>query len=156
MRHAKSDWEHNLPDIERPLNKRGKKAAAKMGEELLKRNIAPDIILSSPANRARTTAELVIEAIGYEKELLIVKDFYFGYTDSILDKVKTIEKVNSTVLIIGHNPIWEDLLMGLSKDNQYVTMPTAALACLSFDIDDWSGIELKSGKQEWLITPKTI
>ena len=156
MRHAKSDWGNNLPDIERPLNKRGNKAAPLMGKELIKRDKFPDLIISSPANRAVSTAKKVIEAIDYKKELLIVKDFYFGFTQTIIKSIKSIDNQNNTVIIIGHNPIWEDLVSELSKDDRFIVMPTAAVASIVFDVDDWKKIKEGTGKLEWLITPKGL
>lgn len=154
MRHAKSDWGNNLPDIERPLNKRGKKAAPFMGEELVKRNKTPDLILSSPAKRAVSTAKRVIEAINYQNELVIVKDFYFGYMEHIINSIKSIDNKNNIAMIVGHNPLWEDLVTELSNDGSFVVMPTAAAASLVFEIEDWRMIKEHSGKLEWIITPK--
>ena len=156
MRHAKSDWGNNLPDIERPLNKRGKKAAPVMGKELLKRNKKPGLILSSPAKRAVSTAKRVIEAIDYKKEMLIVKDFYFGYMEHIINSIKTIDSENDIIMVIGHNPLWEDLIAELSSKSSFITMPTAAIASLVFETDDWSSITEHSGKLEWIITPQNL
>ncbi len=156
MRHAKSDWGNNLPDIERPLNKRGKKSAPFMGEELIKRNKLPDLIISSPAKRAVSTAKRVIEAINYQKEMLIVKDFYFGYMEHILNSIREIGNENNIIMIVGHNPLWEDLVVELASDNDFIAMPTAAVASLVFEIDDWNLVKENSGKLEWIITPKGL
>ena len=156
MRHAKSDWGKNLPDIERPLNKRGEKAAPIMGKELMKRNKTPDLLLSSPAKRALETAKKIIEAIDYQKELIIVKDFYFGYMEHIINSIKTIDNENNIAMIVGHNPLWEDLVAELSSKSGFITMPTAAVASLMFETDDWSTITEQSGKLEWIITPKSL
>jgi len=156
MRHAKSDWGNNLPDIERPLNKRGKKAAPFMGEELVKRNKTPDLILSSPAKRAVNTAKRVIEAIDYQKELVIIKDFYFGYMEHIINSIKSIDNENNVAMIVGHNPLWEDLVTELSKKSDFIVMPTAAIASLVFNTDDWRMIKEHGGELEWIITPKGL
>ena len=156
MRHAKSDWANNLPDIERPLNSRGKKAAPFMAEQLRKLNKIPDIIMCSPAKRAVSTAKKVIKVINYEKELLIVEDFYFGHINRIIDLIKSISNENASVLIVGHNPIWEDLIMTLINKGTYIVMPTAAIASVIFDVDDWQKISEKTGDLEWLITPKGL
>lgn len=156
MRHAKSDWGKNLPDIERPLNKRGGKAAPVMGEELMKRNKTPDLILSSPAKRAVRTAKRVIKAIDYQKELVIVKDFYFGYMEHIINSIKTVDNENNTIMVVGHNPLWEDLVVELSNESSYIVMPTSAIASLVFETDDWGMIKEHSGKLEWIITPKGL
>ena len=156
MRHAKSDWANNSPDIDRPLNKRGKKAAPFMGEELINRNKIPDLILSSPAKRARCTAERVIEVINYKKELVVVKDFYFGHMANIIGTINSISNDNNIIMIVGHNPIWEDLIMSLINTKNYIVMPTAAIASLIFETDDWQNIKENSAKLEWIITPKGL
>ena len=157
MRHAKSDWgNENLTDFDRPLNKRGNKAAPFMGEEIKKRNKLPDIIISSPANRAKTTAILVAEASNYKKEIVFEKDFYFGYTEDIIGKIKSVDTSIDRIMIVGHNPIWEGLVSSLSKNNPYVTMPTAAIASINFDINDWSELKFGTGTLEWLIKPKEL
>ncbi len=157
MRHAKSDWSDNsLADFDRPLNNRGKKAAPFMGTELLKRNKKPDLIISSPANRAKTTAEKVAEAVGYSKKIQLEKDFYFGYTDEIIEVLKKVDYQNNTVLIFGHNPTFESLISVLANNNSYIRMPTASVASLLFEIDDWIALKKNTGKLEWLISPKEL
>lgn len=156
MRHAKSDWANNSPDIERPLNKRGKKAAPFMGKELISRNKKPDLIFSSPAKRAVCTAEKVIESMDYQKELTLVKDFYFGHMENIISTINAIDNDHSIVMIVGHNPIWEDLILSLSKKKGYIAMPTAAIASLIFETDDWQNIKENSAELEWIITPKGL
>ena len=75
LRHAKSSWKHtNLSDHERPLNKRGKKAAPLIGQLLYEQDLVPDIILSSTARRARNTAEIVAEVSGFEGEIYYLDD----------------------------------------------------------------------------------
>ncbi len=157
MRHAKSDWsDGSLTDFDRPLNGRGKKAAPFMGTELLKRNKLPDLIISSPANRAKTTAEKVAKTSGYTKEIQLEKDFYFGYIDEIIKIIKSIDNQNNTTLILGHNPTFESLVSVLSKNSSYVRMPTASIASLLFEIDNWSELGKNTGKLEWLILPKEL
>ena len=157
MRHAKSDWSDNsLADFDRPLNNRGKKAAPFMGNELLKRNKTPDLIISSPANRAKTTAEKVAETAGYTKKILLEKDFYFGYIDEIIEILKKVDNQNDTVLILGHNPTFESLLSVLTENNIYARMPTAAIASILFEINDWTNLKKDTGKLEWLILPKEL
>lgn len=156
MRHAKSDWGNNLPDIERPLNKRGEKAAPLMAEHLKKKSKIPDLILSSPAKRAKCTADLVKKTLAYSKDIEIVNQFYFGYISDIIYIIKNIDNHHNTVLILGHNPIWEDLVSEFINYEDYVAMPTAAIASIIFDTDDWQKISEKNAKLEWLNTPKNL
>ena len=157
MRHAKSDWgDSSLSDFDRPLNKRGKKAAPFMGNELSIRNKVPDLIISSPANRAKTTAEKFAESAGYKGTIQHEKDFYFGYIDEIIQVVKKSDKQYERIMIVGHNPTLESLIASLTKNSAYARMPTAAIASILFEIDDWSKLEEKSGTLEWLILPKEL
>jgi len=157
MRHAKSDWDNeNLTDFERPLNKRGEKAAQFMGEEINKRNKLPDIIISSPANRAKTTAKLFAKASNYTKEIIFEKDFYFGHIEDVLDIIKKMDNSIDRIMVVGHNPTCENFVTELSENYPYVTMPTAAIASINFDIENWSDLEYGIGDLEWLIKPKKL
>ncbi len=154
MRHAKSDWGQNLPDIERPLNKRGKKAAPLMAEQLKKMNKIPELIISSPAQRAMSTAERVKENLNLKKDIKVVETFYFGYMADVIEEIKNTDDQYDRILIVGHNPVWEDLVSELSSDHEYIVMPTAAIASVIFDANSWR--KIKKGKLEWMITPKGV
>ncbi len=157
MRHAKSDWaDSSIADFDRPLNNRGKKAAPFMGNELKKRGKVPDLIISSHANRAKTTAEKVATATGYTKEIQLEKDFYFGCIDKITEAIQKSDNQHNTILIIGHNPTWESLVSTLTETSVYTRMPTAAIASILFDIDSWTKLKKNTGKLEWLILPKEL
>src|SRR3972149_8202033 len=92
VRHAKSSWKNpRLDDFERPLNKRGRRDAPLMGEKLKERQILPDLILSSPAKRARKTADLIAKAIGYPgKSSQFVDKMYHCGASVLLDLVTTL------------------------------------------------------------------
>lgn len=157
MRHAKSDWsDSSLSDFDRPLNKRGKKTAPFMGQVISERNKTPDLIISSPANRAKTTAKTVAENCDYKGEIQFERDFYFGYVDEIIEIVKKADQKHDVIMVVGHNPTLESLVSVLTDDNTYESMPTAALASINFNIDDWSKLRKDSGKLEWLLIPKEL
>ncbi len=157
MRHAKSDWGNSsLSDFDRPLNNRGIKAAPLMGKELLKRNKVPELIVSSPANRAKTTAEMASFACGYKNDIIHEKEFYFGSIDEIIKLFKAFDDQYERIMVVGHNPTSESLIYKLIKENQHIEMPTAAVASLVFDINSWQDLEIKSAKLEWLISPKQL
>ncbi|MCF6240646.1 MAG: histidine phosphatase family protein [Bacteroidales bacterium] len=155
MRHAKSDWGNNLPDIERPLNNRGKKAAPLMADYLKKVKKNPDIILSSPAKRAMSTAKIMKEKLELDKDIIIIKAFYFGFMNELMNTIKAIDNKYETVLIVGHNPVWEDLVSDLTGEAAYI-MPTAAIASIIFNTDDWQKITETDSKLEWSVTPKFL
>ncbi len=155
MRHAKSDWsDYSLSDFERPLNKRGLNDAPLMGKQILKHNKNIDLIISSPAKRAKTTAELVAKTVDYQKDIQFEQTFYGGSEDDIEVILTQTEKTQNVVLMVSHNPTIEMLIYSFLKKKQEIIMPTAAIASLLFDVDDWAKIEASKAKLEWLIVPK--
>ena len=139
LRHGKSSWKYNdLADHDRPLKRRGKEDAEKMGKHILKNDLVPQLIISSSATRARRTARLVAYASGYGSE--IVKDHSI-YMAGPGDIIRTLQKVNDDtkrVMIVGHNPGLEDLLANLTEN--YYALPTCALAHIDLPITSWSEI----------------
>jgi len=157
MRHAKSDWsDHSLSDFERPLNKRGKKAAPRMAEEIKRLNIIPDAIVSSPAKRAKMTAKIVAKDMNFASDILWDSDFYFGSASNYLKALYSFSDEIERVLLIGHNPTVEDLVHSLSDTRVYLDMPTAALVSLSIDIKTWKELSEHSCKFDWIIKPKEL
>ena len=139
LRHAKSSWKHpDLADHDRPLNKRGKRAAPRMGELLSEEDLLPDLILSSSAKRARTTGELFSETSGYEGEFRVNRDLYAHYAGAYLDMLSDLGEDYERVMVIGHNPGLEELVEELTGD--WIRMPTAALAVVELPIQDWSDL----------------
>lgn len=154
MRHAKSDWADNsIRDFDRPLNKRGKIAAPIMGQEIKKRELNPDLIISSPALRAKMTAEAVAEKTNYNKEIVWDESFYFGYTNEIIQKVKKIDENFEKVIIFGHNPTWSAIAEKLS--GEYFNMKTADLVVLEYD-GKWKDLKDFSCKVVNYISPKEL
>ena len=138
LRHAKSSWkDSDIDDHERPLNKRGKKDAPRMGQLLKEENLLPDLILSSSAKRCRKTAEHVIAASGYRGETRFCGEIYEAHASALVDFLAKIGEAKR-VLFIGHNPGMEELLESLI--GIYTPLSTAALAQVELDIDSWAGI----------------
>ncbi|MBN1766145.1 MAG: histidine phosphatase family protein [Sedimentisphaerales bacterium] len=141
MRHAKSSWkDQSLSDHERPLNKRGKRDAPRMGELIKQKHLVPDMIISSTAVRARKTAEKVAQACGYTGEVVLRQELYHASPGTCLAVLARLGADNETVLLIAHNPGMVELLDMLS-DNP-LDFPTAALAQITFEVDEWSDISL--------------
>ncbi|WP_425613481.1 histidine phosphatase family protein [Anatilimnocola sp. NA78] len=146
LRHAKSSWkDSDLDDHDRPLNKRGKRDAPRMGQLLLDENLLPDLIVCSSAKRTRRTAELVSETSGYRGETRITGDVYEAWADRLLTTIQAFPAEASRVLLIGHNPGLEELLEAVTGN--YRPLSTAALAWLEFPVDDWREIN-KENKAE--------
>lgn len=140
LRHAKSSWDNaHLADHERPLNERGQRDAPRMGRLLRSSGLVPDLIVSSSAERALTTAEAVALACDYDKPIHVTRRLYHALPDAYLAAVREFAQDEERVMVVGHNPGIEDLVERLGGELQ--RMPTAALAQVEFDISYW--LELK-------------
>ena len=140
LRHAKSSW--NLPaldDHERPLNKRGRLDAPRMGELVRENGLIPDVVISSDAVRTRLTAEAVAEAARYAGKILLDPHLYMASPDDILSLLPTVRENAETVMIVGHNPGLEELVEHLTGERQ--DLPTAALAQIGLPIDQWRNLK---------------
>lgn len=157
MRHAKSSWKEPLPDHERPLNKRGKKAAKRMGRYLAEQGIHPDLILSSDAVRARETARRVAKAMDFPPEKIeVVPELYEAGVSEILSVIRRTDPGTSTLLLIAHNPGVSEAAVALSGRTDYAWLPTAAIVGVEFDVADWKKIGEKRGRTVFYAAPKTI
>jgi len=153
MRHAKAETPPDYPsDFERPLADRGRKDACFTGNLFKSKNIVPDMIISSPAKRAIKTAELFAENIGFTEKIVQNKDFYEAYMEDILSVLKTVPENINTLMIVGHNPTWENLASRLT--GEYVSMPTCAVAIIDFKKEKWSEITFKTCTLSELFKPK--
>ncbi|MCO6509683.1 MAG: histidine phosphatase family protein [Aridibacter famidurans] len=153
LRHAKSSWDYpELPDFERPLNKRGEKAAPYMGELMRSKGLVPDVIVSSPAKRAKTTARLAAEAGGFDAELEFDERVYGAGANTLAYIIADFEDSADTAMIVGHNPGFEDLVGALT--GEHPRFPTAALAVIDLEISVWSETERGKGMLRELFIPK--
>lgn len=155
MRHAKSSWDNaNLRDFDRPLAERGRRDAPRMAQALVALDSAPDFIVSSPAVRARETIEAVVHEGELTAPLAFNEGIYDASTAGLMQIVRRLPDEHRRVLMVGHNPGFEDLLTRLTGERGRV--PTAALACIEFQVDHWDDIEDGQGKLVWLLTPKQL
>ena len=144
LRHAKSSWkEQGLADHGRPLNRRGKRDAPRMGRLLNVEGLVPDRIVSSTANRARTTALKVAEECGYGKAIEINEDLYLATPEDQLAVLRDLYFDEPCVMLVGHNPGLESLLYLLTGEDE--RLPTAALAQISLDIESWADLREHAG-----------
>jgi phosphohistidine phosphatase len=141
LRHAKSSWgDSSLPDHDRPLNKRGKAAAPRMGRLLRDEGLVPDLVVTSTAVRAQATAFAVIEACGYVGAVRSARSLYLAPPSAYVDLIRELDESIERVLMIGHNPGIETLFSELVGRPE--AMPTAGLAALAIPIDDWLELDL--------------
>jgi phosphohistidine phosphatase len=145
IRHAKSSWkDETLDDFERTLNKRGKSNAVMMGSLLKEKNIMPDIILSSPAKRAKITAEIIAKKVDYLKDI-VFDDGVYESTQSKLHKILTkVDDKNGILFLVGHNPSLNMLVEGYVELNENI--PTCGVVEIEFECDKWADIDAKNAK----------
>ena len=147
VRHAKSSWkDSSLGDIDRPLNKRGRRSAPDMGMRMAEQGHMPDLIISSPANRALSTARIIAEQLDYETLDIIQNDkMYFSGTGQMRHLLESVDDRYRKVMMVGHNPAMTWFLNDLgntSVDN----MPTCAIAVIGFDIASWRDLSSARGE----------
>lgn len=155
LRHAKSSWENaDLSDYERPLNERGLQAAPLVGGVMKKNLLQPALILSSPAKRAAQTAALIKDATEFEGEVRFDERIYEASPARLLEIISEQNEKFESLMLVGHNPGLEGLLRFLIGKTE--AMPTAALAVVDLETDNWNKINSASGKLRTLIRPKEI
>ena len=162
LRHAKSDWDTSAPsDFDRPLAKRGKRDAPRVGEWLYREGLVPNHIISSPAERARQTAIKVCKGLDCNKnQILWEPDVYDADLDRLLGVLARCPAGSPTVLLVGHNPGLEALVdhltggdYGESEDGKL--LPTAAIARLEMP-DDWTTLEAGCAVLLAIVRPKEL
>ena len=164
LRHAKSDWGNpGLTDFDRPLNKRGRKAAKKIGRILRERGLSFSQIVSSPAQRAKETVERF--RIGYEQDcdVRFEPTIYLASTGTLLGLVNGLPDDAGTVMIVGHNPGFHDIVLRLTREtgdglrNKVgANFPTGAFALIDFPADKWAEVEPATGEIRQVIFPREL
>jgi phosphohistidine phosphatase len=155
LRHAKSSWKDpGQADFERPLNGRGREAAPLVGQFMSKKKIRPDLILCSPAERARQTAALVMQSAKLTSELRFDERIYEADASRLLEVVSQIDESVDIALLVGHNPGMEDLVSTLTGEQH--SMPTAALARITLDVEKWNKVREGTGSLDWLVRAKEL
>ncbi len=156
FRHGEADSGFNYnSDHERPLTLLGISEAEKVGTYLANINKIPDLVISSSANRANTTANKAIKAGKWKCDKIIEKGIYGGGPDYLLNLAKSQNDKYNFIAFVGHEPNFSIFIEKAASMN-YVSFPTAAAACISFDIDTWNHIEFGFGELDFLTTPKEL
>ena len=163
LRHAKSSWEDfQGNDHDRPLNPQGLEAAPLMGKVLASLSPPPELILTSTAQRAHQTATLVLEVLyqHHEHKIALIDDpqIYSSSTMDLFHRILEFPSGKNTVLLIGHNPVLEELVSLLSSGsvNGNIHMPSAALASIKFENTTWENITVGDGILNMLLFPKLV
>ncbi len=141
IRHAKSSWKDaGRPDFDRPLNKRGKRDAPEMGRRLRERGRVPDLILSSPARRARKTAGKIAREMGYPRGAIRFEEsLYGGGAAGVLSAIRRQDDSFQSLAVVGHNPALTELANRLG-DREIDNIPTCGVVVLRFDVDRWEDV----------------
>ncbi|MBB3018322.1 phosphohistidine phosphatase [Microvirga lupini] len=162
LRHAKSAWPAGILDIDRPLAKRGQEAALVMGDYLKRERLAPDLAIVSSARRTQETWERVQPILG-EIEMRLDGRIYEAPVGRLLEVVREVGAETGTLLLIGHNPGFEELaklLIGEGDMDGILRLgqkyPSAGLAVIDFELASWADVARKAGRLERFVTPKSL
>ncbi|SRR6266516_2258260 len=161
LRHAKSSWkEPGLADPDRPLSGRGRRAAKTIGWHLREQRIAPELVLCSPARRARETLERIEPAFG-ARAVRVGPRLYSATPDLLLELLRGVPETVAAVMLIGHNPSLEHLAVELARPSPELRAleakyPTAALATLTFDVSSWSSLDAGTGELVGFVRPRDL
>jgi phosphohistidine phosphatase len=165
LRHAKASLaETGQDDLERPLNDRGKRAAAAVGRYMASNALAPQLVLCSPARRTRETWGLVAGELPATPEIVIAAEIYdFGDGKALMECLRHRAGTAQSVLLVGHNPSIGELAQtligsgnGKLRERLEKKYPTAALAVFSFDLGNWKSLAAGSGTLLHFVRPRDI
>jgi phosphohistidine phosphatase len=164
LRHAKSSWDDaRVKDFDRPLAKRGRDAAPRMGAYMAERELIPELVLCSTAARARQTLELVLPSFSPAPAVLFEDGLYLAAAATLLTRLRKIEGGVGKVMIVGHDPGMHRLAVELSatgdpQELQALTakFPTGGLAVISFQARDWAKIKPATGRLIGFMAPKRL
>lgn len=156
MRHGKSSWKDDkLSDHKRPLKKRGRKDSKRMAKVMSSNDLIPDLILSSSAERAKETVEIIVENLEYKNKIVYSDELYMGEPQDFIKVLTALKDDYNTVLIVGHNPGLEAYLQII--DGEIEALPTAGLGQLVLVIDQWEDLTFETmGDLVGFWTPKSL
>ena len=161
LRHAKSDWgDPGLLDHDRPLAPRGHRAAPKIAGYMAANSMRPSLVLVSSATRARETLQHFDEVIE-EATVEVTPSVYGADVSDLMDLLRSLPPEVGSVLLVGHNPTMQDLALTLAARGPGLEaarskFPTAALAVLDADVEDWAGLGPDAATMTSFVTPKQL
>lgn len=155
LRHAKSAWDEPVPDHERALADRGRKAAPRVGAFLSRIDEVPDLVLTSTARRATQTAAVAAEAGGWTSEIVLRPELYGATPTEIVEVVRRHGAEATRLLVVGHEPGLSQCLGSLCGRAR-VRVPTAAIARLDVDVERWDDLAPGAGELRWLVPPRLL
>jgi phosphohistidine phosphatase len=161
LRHAKSSWKDtSLPDRDRPLAGRGRRAAKAIARHLREHGIEPELVLCSGAQRARETLERIEPALG-AAAVRVEEDLYGATAMALLERLRSVPDTVESVMLIGHNPALQDLALDLARaspnaDELAAKYPTAALATLELSTRSWQELDQGTAELIALVRPRDL
>jgi phosphohistidine phosphatase len=157
VRHAKSSWDDPWQkDFDRPLNKRGRKDAPRMGKRLAEKDLHPDLLLSSPAERAVSTCVIIAERMGYSlRQVDTDERLYHAHEDQILGIVRDLNDAHNEVMIFAHNPGLTDFANRASHELVTDNIPTCGIVALKFPVQFWKEVTWGKGEVVFFDFPKS-
>ena len=157
IRHGKSSWDFpELSDEERPLIEKGIKRAKKIGKYLRNNNIKTDIIISSHANRAYETAQIIAKKIDYPQEKIIIdKKIYGSGIDNLFSIIFGIPNNYNCAILVGHNPTFTNFSNYFLED-KIDNLPTSGMVYVEFETDKWNEIVTSPKLKSYVIRPKEL
>ena len=152
MRHAEPNINIlGVKDINRSLNEIGTNDAEMMGKHMKIKKYIPDIIISSPAVRALSTAKIIAKIINYPfSKIIINRNIYYSSSKEILEIIQNVSNKYDILMITGHNPTLHHLSQTLTGE-QVFTFPTCSIFCIQFDVEHWNQIDV--GEKKFMIFP---
>lgn len=155
LRHAKSSWDDaSLTDFERPLNERGLRTAPRVGQWLKEQAVKPDLIICSTAVRAKATCKLVSKTAEWNVSVEFNDSVYLASVEQLFDIVRAVDDTHNHLLLIGHNPGFEELLEYLTHERRHY--PTAGFACIELSAERWRDIAASGNKLKLFLAPRSL
>lgn len=153
VRHAKSDWTHDVPDFDRPLNERGHKDAPRMAKYLLENGFNIEHFISSPAKRALTTCRYFAETFS-NSNIKKTEDLYEPLMEDFTDTIVRIDDEFASAALFSHNPTISQFASSLTSEG--IEFPTCGVAFFEVDCDEWSQFESADKTLKHFLVPKEV
>lgn len=154
VRHAKSSWKHNVIDHERPLNERGLKDANLVSIALKERSLNIDLVLSSDAMRAKTTANIFVSNLNIDRSIVHLNHELYDFSGTnLIEVIKACDGPVNTLMLFGHNHAMT-AFVNTYGDSYIDNVPTSGVVVIEFDIINWK--ELNKGKTIQTLFPRDL
>jgi phosphohistidine phosphatase len=161
LRHAKSSWDdEGIPDVERPLAPRGERAAERIARYAATERLHPELVLCSPATRARATLEHVLPSLG-APEVSVEPELYTFDPEPLIERLHAIPETVGSAMLVGHNPAMQELAVWLARAGERLAdlaakYPTGGLAELELDAASWAEIGSGSAVLARFVAPREL